>query len=135
MEIRKIMLVEDEPDIRAIGEISLARVGGWQTVLATSGEEAVAVARVERPDLIVMDVMMPGIDGPTTLARLRADPTTAFIPVVFLTAKVHPREVARYRELGALGTIAKPFDPMILPSQISALAAAASPGSTGGAGG
>ncbi len=115
------MLVDDEDDIRTIGNLSLSRVGGWQTVLAASGAEALEKARTEKPDLILLDVMMPGMDGPTTFGRLRAEASTAHTPIIFMTAKIQKQEVARYLELGALGVIGKPFDPMTLPQEIREL--------------
>jgi CheY-like chemotaxis protein len=121
MTIRKVLLVDDEDDIRTIGQLSLSRVGGWQTVLAASGAEAVTKAAAEQPDLILLDVMMPGMDGPTTLGRLRAQEATAKTPVIFMTAKIQKQEVARYLELGAVGVIGKPFDPMTLPAEIKKL--------------
>lgn len=119
--VRKVMLVDDEDDIRTIGNLSLSRVGGWQTVLAASGAEALEKARAEKPDLILLDVMMPGMDGPTTFGRLRAEEATAHTPIIFMTAKIQKQEVARYLELGALGVIGKPFDPMTLPQEIRKL--------------
>ncbi|MCP3165760.1 response regulator [Myxococcus qinghaiensis] len=116
--LRKVMLVDDEEDIRAIGKLSLSRVGGWVTVLAASGNEALTKAAEEQPDLILLDVMMPGMDGPTTFNRLRAQDATARTPIIFMTAKVQKQEVARYLELGAVGVIGKPFDPMTLPKEI-----------------
>jgi CheY-like chemotaxis protein len=121
MTIRKVLLVDDEDDIRTIGQLSLSRVGGWQTVLASSGAEAVSKAAAEGPDLILLDVMMPGMDGPTTLGKLRAQEATAKTPVIFMTAKIQKQEVARYLELGAVGVIGKPFDPMTLPAEIKRL--------------
>jgi CheY-like chemotaxis protein len=121
MTIRKVMLVDDEDDIRTIGQLSLGRVGGWRTVLAASGAEAVTKAAAEQPDLILLDVMMPGMDGPTTLGKLRAQEATAKTPVIFMTAKIQKQEVARYLELGAVGVIGKPFDPMTLPAEIKRL--------------
>ena len=121
MTIRKVLLVDDEDDIRTIGQLSLSRVGGWQTVLAASGAEALTRAAAEQPDLILLDVMMPGMDGPTTLGRLRAQEATAKTPVIFMTAKIQKHEVARYLELGAVGVIGKPFDPMTLPAEIKKL--------------
>jgi CheY-like chemotaxis protein len=121
MTIRKVLLVDDEDDIRTIGQLSLSRVGGWQTVLAASGAEALARAAAEQPDLILLDVMMPGMDGPTTLGQLRAQASTAQTPVIFMTAKIQKQEVARYLELGAVGVIGKPFDPMTLPAEIKKL--------------
>ncbi|NVJ20301.1 MULTISPECIES: response regulator [Myxococcus] len=119
--LRKVMLVDDEEDIRAIGKLSLSRVGGWVTVLAASGNEALTKAAEEQPDLILLDVMMPGMDGPTTFNRLREQDATARTPIIFMTAKVQKQEVARYLELGAVGVIGKPFDPMTLPKEIRKL--------------
>ena len=121
MTIRKVLLVDDEDDIRTVGNLSLSRVGGWQTVLASSGAEAVKKAAAERPDLILLDVMMPGMDGPTTFTQLRAQEATATTPIIFMTAKIQKQEVARYLELGAVGVIGKPFDPMTLPAEIKRL--------------
>ncbi|ATB41890.1 hypothetical protein CYFUS_007366 [Cystobacter fuscus] len=121
MTIHKVLLVDDEDDIRTIGQVSLSRVGGWQTVLASSGADALTKAAAERPDLILLDVMMPGMDGPTTLARLRAQEATAATPVIFMTAKIQKQEMARYLELGAVGVIGKPFNPLTLPADIKKL--------------
>ncbi|ATB27477.1 response regulator [Melittangium boletus] len=121
MLIRKVLLVDDEDDIRTIGRLSLSRVGKWETVLAAHGAEALEKAAAEQPDLILLDVMMPGMDGPTTLARLRAQESTARIPVIFMTAKIQKHELARYLELGAAGVIGKPFEPMSLPAEIKKL--------------
>jgi two-component system OmpR family response regulator len=113
----RVLLVDDDPDIRLIGEMALARVGNFAGQLAASGPEALTAAAAG-PDVILLDVMMPGMDGTATLARLRADPALASIPVIFMTAKVQDSEVARYRELGAQGVIAKPFDPMTLHERV-----------------
>lgn len=119
----RVLLVDDEQDIRRIGQLSLEGVGGWQASLASSGQEAVEAARQHRPDLILLDMMMPGMDGMATLARLRAEPDLASIPVVFVTAKVQRAEVERYLQAGAVGVIRKPFDPMTLPGEIRAILA------------
>ena len=116
--VSKVLLVDDEPHIRRIGELSLKGVGKWTAVLASSGPEAVTLAEKESPDLILLDVMMPGMDGPATLQQLRASEVTARIPVIFMTAKVQRHEVDKYLAAGAVGVIPKPFDPMALPSQI-----------------
>jgi CheY-like chemotaxis protein len=118
MAVSKVLLVDDEPHIRRIGELSLKGVGKWTVVLASSGHEAIEAAARESFDLILLDVMMPGMDGQETFSQLRARPDTASIPVIFMTAKVQKHEVERYREAGAAGVIPKPFDPMALPSQI-----------------
>jgi CheY-like chemotaxis protein len=110
--------MDDDEDIRLVSELSATRVGKWDAILAATGEEALERARSEQPDVILLDVMMPGMDGPATLAKLRAEPTTADIPVIFLTAKVQKHEVEGYLALGATGVILKPFDVMTLPDEI-----------------
>jgi two-component system, OmpR family, response regulator len=121
--VRTVLLVDDEPDIRRIGELTLTRVGGFTVHLAPSGADAVEAALKHAPDIILLDVMMPGMDGAATLAALRADARTKAIPVIFMTAKVQRHEVERYRALGAVGVVAKPFDPMTLSNRIRAIAA------------
>lgn len=116
--ISKVLLVDDEPHIRRIGELSLKGVGKWTAILASGGSEALAIAERENPDLILLDVMMPGMDGPATLQQLRTTEATARIPVIFMTAKVQKHEVDKYLAAGAVGVIPKPFDPMALPSLI-----------------
>ena len=119
----KVLLVDDDDDIRSIGELALVRVGGMTTVLASSGAMALEVAAREQPHVVLLDVMMPGMDGLTTFRRLREQPATAAIPVVFVTAKVQRHEVQRYLDLGAIGVIGKPFDPMTLPDELRAIMA------------
>jgi two-component system, OmpR family, response regulator len=118
MAISKVLLVDDDQDLRRIAELSLTNVGRWSVLLAASGQEGLDLACRQRPDVILLDVMMPGMDGPTTLALLQGNSTTADIPVIFLTAKVQSHEVDSYIRLGALGVIIKPFDPMTLPLEI-----------------
>jgi CheY-like chemotaxis protein len=114
----KVLIVDDEADIRRIGELSLQSVAGWQVVLAESGPEGVVAAKTHRPDLILMDMMMPEMDGLTALGLLRQEPELSGTPVVFMTAKVQRDEISRYLDAGALGVVSKPFDPMTLPSEI-----------------
>lgn len=115
----KVLLIDDEEDVRRIASLSLRRVGGMEVVEAAGGEPGIAAAEAERPDVILLDVLMPGLDGPQTLARLRASQTgVARVPVVFLTAATEPDEVGRLRSLGAAGVLAKPFDPMTLPARL-----------------
>jgi len=114
----KVMIVDDDQDIRLICELAIRRIGKWDVVMAASGEEALALVRSERPDVILLDVMMPGIDGLTTLAMLRDHPETREIPVVFLTAKAQKREVDHYMALGATGVIRKPFNVIKLADEI-----------------
>ncbi len=116
---RRVLLIDDEELIREVAEVSLAQVGGWEVLTASSGEEGLGKAVAEQPDAILLDVMMPGLDGPSTLARLQADPATASIPVVFLTAKVRRSEQQRWTDLGAAGVLVKPFDPMLLADQVA----------------
>jgi two-component system, OmpR family, response regulator len=116
--LKRILYVEDEADIRTVAQMSLQHVGGYEIIACASGQAAVAAAPTARADLILLDVMMPGMDGPTTLIALRALPATAATPVIFMTAKVQAAEVAHYRALGALDVIAKPFDPMQVSAEI-----------------
>jgi two-component system, OmpR family, response regulator len=119
--LKRILLVEDEADIRTVATLALQAVGGFTIASVSNGHEALETAPTFVPDLILLDVMMPGLDGPATLHALRAQPQTAEIPVMFMTAKVQPQEVAELRALGALGVIAKPFSPMTLPTTINQL--------------
>jgi CheY-like chemotaxis protein len=121
MTIRRVLLIDDEDDIREVASLSLETVAGWETMAAASGREGIRMAREMRPDAILLDVMMPDLDGPTTFRMLREDPATRAIPVVFLTAKAQAVEQRVLRELGANGVIAKPFDPLALAAQISSL--------------
>lgn len=116
---RKVLIVDDEDDIRAVAQMSLEVVAGWTVVTAGSGGEALGIAAAELPDAILLDVMMPELDGPATLERLRADPVTAAIPVVFLTAKVQAADHRRFATMPIAGVLAKPFDPMELPGQVA----------------
>lgn len=105
------MHIDDEPDLREIVAMTLEMLGGYSVRSCGSGSEGIAAARAAQPDLILVDVMMPGLDGPATLAALQADPRTRDIPVAFMTAKVMPSEIARLHGLGACAVIPKPFDP------------------------
>ena len=114
----KVLIIDDEDDIRRIACLSLSRVGKMEVVDASGGPEGVKKAASERPDAILLDVMMPGLDGPATLSALRSNPATAGIPVVFLTAKAMASEIERLLGLGARGVLTKPFDPMSLPQEL-----------------
>lgn len=116
----KVLIIDDEADIRRVARLSLARIGGMDVLDAANGLEGTEKAAAEAPDAILLDVMMPGLDGPATFHALRADPRTADIPVVFLTAKAMPEEVARLLALGVRGVLNKPFDPMTLPAELRA---------------
>ena len=118
--LKHILYVEDDPDIRTVAKISFEIVGGFELNCCASGMDALQQIRNGYvPDLLLLDVMMPVMDGPTTLFELRKLAPTANTPVVFMTAKVQSVELEYYRNLGALGVIAKPFDPMTLSDQIN----------------
>lgn len=119
--LERILYVEDETDIQEVARLALEMVGGFTVMICSSGEEAIKAAPEFSPELILLDVMMPGMDGPTTLVTLRALEQFAHTPVIFMTAKVQPDEVAQYKELGAIDVIPKPFDPMTLSASIQEL--------------
>ncbi len=116
----KVLIIDDDPDIRLIVRVSLSRRGIAVTE-AASGPDGLRAARDDRPDAIVLDVMMPEMDGPATLRALLADPSIAGVPVVFLTAKAMRSEIERLRALGAAGVLLKPFDPLSLAAEIEAV--------------
>jgi len=120
-QLQKILHVEDEPDIQEVTRLALEAVGGFTVKTCSSGEEALAAAAEFVPDLFLLDVMMPGMDGPSTFLALRKLPGLEKTPAIFMTAKVMESEVERFKELGALGVIAKPFDPMSLSDRIRAI--------------
>jgi CheY-like chemotaxis protein len=113
-----VLAVDDEPDIREVVEISLRLDPELIVRSCSSGREAIAVAGDWSPDLVLLDVMMPGMDGPTTLVRLRESPRTRDVPVIFMTARTQSREIEAFLALGAKGVIAKPFDPLTLASLV-----------------
>jgi CheY-like chemotaxis protein len=119
--LNRILLVEDDPDIQTVTSLALGSFGGFEVRICGSAQEAVDSATQFRPDLILLDVMMPGVDGLDTLLALRRIPDMAGVPVVFLTARVQPHEVERYRELGSLAVIPKPFEPTALAATIRAI--------------
>lgn len=119
--LRRILFVEDDPDIQTVAKMALEAIGGFTVLACGSGSEALARLDEFAPDLVLLDVMMPGMDGPATLAALRESPTGRELPVVFMTARVQAQEVAAYREMGAEDVIAKPFDPMMLSEQVLAI--------------
>ncbi len=117
--LQRILYVDDDPDLREIVTMSLQSLGGFALQACASGSEAIEKAPAFDPQLVLLDVMMPGMDGPMTLAALRRDPRLAKTAVVFITAKAQAREVARLMDLGAVDVIAKPFDPMHLHERIN----------------
>lgn len=116
--LKRILMVEDEPDIRAVARLALERVGGFEVRMCENGFEALEVAPEYLPDLFLLDVMMPGLDGVSTLQKLRLLEGCATIPAIFMTAKVQRHEVEGYLALGAIGVIPKPFNPMGLAGDI-----------------
>ena len=118
---RRVLVIDDDEDVRMLVRLSLERVGGHQVIEATDGPAGVETAVAERPDAILLDVMMPVMDGPATVAELRNRPETAEIPIVLLTAKVQARDRDPYSELPIAGAIAKPFDPLKLSAQLERL--------------
>jgi DNA-binding response OmpR family regulator len=115
-ELKRILLVEDEPDIQVIARLALEAVGGFEVEVCSSGAQALTAVAPFAPDLVLLDVMMPGMDGPSTLRELRA--IDIVVPIVFITAKARAHEVAKYKALGAIGVVAKPFDPMELAIKV-----------------
>ncbi len=116
--LQRILYVEDELDIQVVARIALENVGGFNVHICSSGQEALDNIASFAPDLLLLDVMMPGMDGPTTLKALRELPEAANIPALFMTAKVQKDEVEALKAIGAIDVIAKPFDPMKLAEQI-----------------
>ena len=117
----KVLIIDDDADIRMIAGLSLRRVGGMDVIEAASGLEGIQKAQAEKPDVILLDIMMPTLDGSETLAALRSQPATAATPVIFLTAKAAGAEVERLMALGATGVLIKPFDPRTLSRDVRAL--------------
>lgn len=117
----KVLYAEDDPDIQVIGRIALEDIGGFDVRACRCGPEAIEAIADFRPELLLLDVMMPGMDGPTLLGQLRTTPNGSASPVIFMTARVQGSEVAHYLSLGAIDVIAKPFDPLTLSAHIKQL--------------
>ncbi|MBB4266495.1 response regulator [Roseospira visakhapatnamensis] len=120
-ELKRVLYVDDEVMLQKVGRVALEKFGGFEVEVVGSGEEALQRAPVYNPDLILLDVMMPGMDGPSTVERLRAMPEVCQIPIVFITAKAHPDEVARFKALGVMGVLTKPYEPQDLGNQLRTL--------------
>jgi CheY-like chemotaxis protein len=116
---RHILIIDDEDDIREVASLSLETVAGWEVTAANSGPSGIRSAQDSPPDAILLDVMMPGMDGPTTFLELQKIPQTAKIPVILLTAKVQGADQKRFAELGVAAVLFKPFDPITLAQQIA----------------
>src|SRR5580704_16999912 len=113
-DFQSVLYVDDDPDICSVVRATLRLVPGLYVQTADSGERAIDLAYELRPDLVLMDVMMPGLDGPSTFNRMRESAVLAHIPVIFMTAKALPAEISQFLQLGAIGVIVKPFDPLRL---------------------
>jgi two-component system, OmpR family, response regulator len=120
-DFQSVLYVDDDADICSVVQATLRLVPGLHVQTADSGERAIDLAHEIRPDLVLMDVMMPGLDGPSTLKRMRESVLLADIPVVFMTAKVLPAEISQFLQMGAIGVIVKPFDPLKLYAELFAL--------------
>ena len=125
MTMKKILLIDDEADIREVAALTLATMGEFEVFEAADGFAGVKIAAVVQPDVVLLDVMMPEIDGPATLGLLRAGADTQGIPVIFMTAKVQASDKRRLSELGARGIISKPFDVMTLADEVNGILSAA----------
>ena len=117
--MRRVLIIDDEDDIREVAALSLEATAGWEILTASSGAEGISIASVQKPDAILMDVMMPGVDGPTTFKSMQENPVINKIPVLLLTAKVQGVDQRRFAGLGLAGILFKPFDPLTLAEQIS----------------
>ncbi len=119
--VHRILIIDDEDDIREVAALSLETVAGWDVEMASSGAQGLARAAEYHPDAILLDVMMPGMDGPSTFRELRRNPATAKIPVLLLTAKVQSNDQRRFADLGVEAVLFKPFDPLTLSTQIAGI--------------
>jgi CheY-like chemotaxis protein len=117
--MRRVLIIDDEDDIREVAALSLEATAGWEILTASSGAEGISIAAAQKPDAILMDVMMPGVDGPTTFKSMQENPSINKIPVLLLTAKVQGVDQRRFAGLGLAGILFKPFDPLTLAQQIS----------------
>ncbi len=119
MTSKRILVIDDEDDIREVAQLCLETVGGWEVMTAACGSEGLVQAETQQPDAILLDVMMPDMDGPTTFHKLKVNPATEDIPVVFLTAKVQAAEQRKFAELGVKAVLTKPFDPLTLATEVA----------------
>ena len=119
MARRRILIVDDDDDVREVAVLALETVGEYEVLSASSGREALELAATQQPDAILLDVMMPDLDGPATFQRLQEDPATREIPVILLTAKVQLADRQRFADLGVQGVLSKPFDPLALAGEVS----------------
>lgn len=116
---KRILIIDDEPDIREATQLCLEIAKGWEVLTAASSQEGLEKAALEQPDAVLLDVMMPDIDGIATFERMRADPVTQHIPVILLTAKAQPADYRQYVQMNVSAIITKPYDPLTLADQIA----------------
>ncbi|MDJ0619833.1 MAG: response regulator [Calothrix sp. MO_192.B10] len=119
MTTKRILVVDNEEYIQEVAKICLETVAGWEVLTASSGKEGISKAADFHPDAILLDVMMPDMDGPTTFEHLQANPDTKAIPVILLTAKIQATDRRRYAQMGLKSAIAKPFNPLELAAQVA----------------
>ncbi len=119
--MRRILIIDDDDDIREVAALSLESIAGWHVTTANSGAAGIRAAVVQQPDAILLDVMMPGMDGPTTFKEIQNTPSIAHIPVLLLTAKVQGVDQRRFASLGVAGVLLKPFDPLTLATQMATM--------------
>lgn len=119
--MHRILIIDDEDDIREVAALSLETVAGWEVMVASSGAQGLARAATYQPDAILLDVMMPEMDGPSVALSLKDNPRTSAIPVILLTAKVQARSLRAFSHLKVAGVLSKPFDPVTLAGQIAAV--------------
>jgi CheY-like chemotaxis protein len=119
LHMQRILIIDDEDDIREVASLSLEATAGWKVLTASSGAQGIEMAIFHQPDAVLMDVMMPGVDGPTTFHQMQQIPSIAHIPVLLLTAKVQGVDKRRFADLGVAAILFKPFDPLTLADQIS----------------
>lgn len=120
-KLTDIMLVEDESDIREVVSIALVDLGGFKLTICESGQQAIDEIVSANPQLILLDAMMPNMDGLTTFKKLKESPAGKDVPIIFMTARIQSSEIEEYEKLGAIGVIAKPFDPILLSAEVNRL--------------
>jgi CheY-like chemotaxis protein len=120
-ELKHILCIDDEPDVLSVAQLCLETVGGYHVSTASSGTEAIETTKILHPDVILLDMMMPDMDGQATLQQLRKNASLQDVPIIFMTARVREVEIKEYLSLGADDVLSKPFDPMMLASQVHAI--------------
>ena len=119
MTVKRVLIIDDEDDIREVAQTSLEIMGGWDVFTAASSQEGITIAEAEQPDAILLDVMLPDVDGPATFQKLQANPVTAQIPVILLTAKAQASDQRYFADLGVMAVLTKPFDPVTLADRVA----------------